>query len=89
MKRIAILALLLAGCSHTITQDRPVTVKVPVAQPCAGERPTAPVPLRDTTPDWDQLDAKQKAALVGKQALDWQTYGEQLNAATAACPTAH
>jgi hypothetical protein len=88
MRNIAILALLaLAACGpKVITQDRPVTVKVPVAQACAGSRPMAPTPLKDTTPDWAGLDVKQKAALVGKQALEWQGYGESLNAATAACP---
>lgn len=86
MKPAALLAfLLLASCGKAIVQDRPVTVKVPVAQSCALPRPSPPAPLSGRT-DWDSLDVKQKAALVGKQALDWQTFGEQLNAATSACP---
>jgi hypothetical protein len=83
---IAAVALALAGCGGTVVQERPVTVKVPVAQACAGSRPTAPAPLKDRAPDWYELDVKQKSALVGRQGLEWQTYGEQLNAATAACP---
>lgn len=86
MKRLACLALLcLSACGHTV-QDRPVSVSVPVPQPCAGQRPAEVIALRDKTPDWDQLDVRQKAALVAKQGLERQTYGEQLNAATAACP---
>lgn len=90
MKRIAMVAvaLLLASCAtdNVIYRDRIVEVKVPVPAACAGERPAEVVPLKDKTPDWDSLDVRQKAALVGKQALERQTYGEQLNAATAACP---
>lgn len=75
----------LAGCGKTVTQDRPVRIAVPVAQPCALARP-APVPsLESQTPDWSDLDVRQKAAWVSKQALALRTYGEQLNAATAAC----
>jgi hypothetical protein len=44
------------------------------------------VPLKDQPIDWAALDARQKAALVGKQALDLRTYSEKLNAATAGCP---
>ena len=80
------LFLLLAGCGHTVVQDRPVTVKVPVSQPCAATRPTPVVPLKDQPIDWAALDVKQKAALVARQGLDLRTYGEQLNAATAGCP---
>jgi hypothetical protein len=75
----------LTACGKTVIQDRPVRVAVPVAQSCALPRPTPPAPLSARS-DWDSLDVKQKAALVAKQALLWQTYGEQLNAATAACP---
>lgn len=89
MKRLVIIAaLLLAGCDtpDVITRDKPVEVRVPVAQECAGERPVAPTPLKDKTPNWDESDVRQKAAHVAKQGLEWQTYGEQLHAATAACP---
>lgn len=78
-------ALALAGCGGTIYEDRPLTVKVPVPVDCATERPIKPVPLKDKVPDWVELDVRQKAAHVGSQALEWQTYGEQLDAATAAC----
>jgi hypothetical protein len=80
------LMLALTACNgRTITHDRPVKVLVPVSTPCSLPRPTPPAPLSARS-DWDTLDVKQKAALVGKQALLWQTYGEQLNAATGACP---
>lgn len=82
-----ITALLLAGCGgRTIVQDRPVTVRIPVVQPCALPRPEAPAKLSDRTPDWDGLDVRQKAAWVAKHALELRGYGEQLDAATAACP---
>jgi hypothetical protein len=85
--RFALIPLVFLGaCTRTIEHDRPVTVKVPVAQPCAGERPARPAALKDTTPDWNTLDVRQKAAVVARQGLSWQTYGEQLDAATAACP---
>lgn len=88
-----VLVLLVAAVTACATpapiyRDRPVPVNVPVLQPCAGARPLPVTPLKDKTPDWDSLDVRQKAALVGKQGLDRQTYGEQLNAATAACPEA-
>lgn len=78
----------LSACGSTVIRDQPVTLKVPVAQPCATARPTQPLPLRTAYPDsqWGSMDVRQKAAAVGKQVLDRQAYGEQLNAATAACP---
>ena len=90
----AVLALLaaamLAGCGSTgtITRDRTIEVKVPVAQPCAGARPVRVKPLSEDTPpaEWAALDVRQKAARVGRKALERQGYGEQLDAATAACP---
>jgi hypothetical protein len=87
MRYALILALAgLSACSpKVVTQDRPVTVLRPVAAPCALPRP-APVPsLESQTPDWSDLDVRQKAAWVSKQALALRTYGEQINAATAAC----
>lgn len=81
--------LLVAGCSpRVVWRDRIVTVNVPVAQPCAGTRP-APVPTlreRYADPAWAAMDVRQKAAAVGKQAVELRGHGEQLNAATAACP---
>lgn len=88
IRRAILVGLALAGltaCGKTVTQDRPVTVKVPVPVACALERPARPENLKARTPDWDMLDVRQKAAWVGRQALDWQTYGEQLDAATGAC----
>lgn len=76
----------LSACSAPVVKDRPVRVAVPVPQPCAGARPAPVVPLKDQPIDWRSLDVKQKAARVGKQGLDHKTYGEQLGAATAACP---
>ncbi|MBA3831674.1 MAG: hypothetical protein H0X34_07235 [Chthoniobacterales bacterium] len=93
MKRFSpLLMLLVAGCATTpqvIYRNRPVEVKVPVAQPCvAGVRPTAPLPLNKqyTADQWKGLDTKQKAAIVSRHALDLKTYGENVNGATAACP---
>jgi hypothetical protein len=83
------LILMLSACAHpTIVKNVPVTVKVPVAQACAGSRPAPVIPLKDqmTEEQWKALDVKQKAAFVGKQGLDLRTYGEQLNAATGGCP---
>jgi hypothetical protein len=42
--------------------------------------------LESQTPNWADLDVRQKAAWVGRHALALRTYGEQLAAATAACP---
>lgn len=86
MKFIVLATLALGMCGQTIYKDRVQIVNVPVSQPCAGDRPAEVVPLKDKTPDWNTLDVRQKAALVGKQGLVRQSYGEQLNAATAACP---
>lgn len=87
---IAVLILVLLSACKTapIYRDRPVEVMVPVAQPCATQRPVAPVPLRERTPGWENgsLDVRQKAALVGQAGLNWVTYGQKLHAATAACP---
>jgi hypothetical protein len=81
-------ALALAGCGETVTRERPVSVNVPVPQPClAGSRPAAVTSLRELYSDaeWNALDLRQKAALAGKQGLDLRTYGEDLNAATGGC----
>ena len=91
MKRFTpLLMLLVAGCAtpQVIYRDRPVEVKVPVAQPCVvGTRPTAPVPLNKqySAEAWKALSPKQKAAIVSKHALDLKTYGENVNGATAGC----
>jgi hypothetical protein len=87
MKRtILILALALAGCGAPIQRTHVETVKVPVAQPCAGQRPAKVSSLKARTPDWDKMDVRQKAAAVGAWGLDQQTYAEHLDAATAGCP---
>jgi hypothetical protein len=91
--RVAALALVvaLAGCESagTIVRDRPVEVKVPVFTPCvAGPRPAKVRPLKEelAPAEWQRLDVRQKAAAAGRKGLERQTYGEQLNAATGACP---
>lgn len=86
---LAAAALLLAGCGpKVVTRDRPVSVSMPVSQPCAGPRPPAVPILRERFPDpaWAAMDLRQKAAAVGGQALELRGHGEQLAAATAACP---
>lgn len=89
---VLVMAGALAACGNpgTIVRDRPVEVRVPVPQPCASERPAKVVPLKEKIPreQWDERDVRQKAAAVAAQALEHQTYGEQLDAATAACPEA-
>lgn len=91
MKRSLLAALLLSGCATTpsvIYRDRPVEVKVPVAQPCVvGARPVAPLALNKqfTLDQWKAFDAKQKSALVSQHALELKTYGESVNGATAGC----
>lgn len=84
---LAALALSLAGCGPKTYRDRIVTVKTPVSVPCALERPAPVASLKDAYPEvvWASMDTRQKAAAVGKQVLDRQAYGEQLNAATAGC----
>lgn len=84
MKHAMILALItLSACSPKVVRHEvPVVVSRPVTVGCALPRPAKPAPLPD---DWASLDVKQKSAAVGKYALDWRGYGEQLNAATAAC----
>jgi len=93
MKKLIICALLaLSACATTpsvVYRDRPVEVKVPVAQPCVvGVRPDAIIPLNRqyTREAWNRLDPRQKAAIVGRQALVLKTYGESINGATANCP---
>lgn len=82
-------AILLAGCGpKVIYRDRVVEVTKPVTQPCAGERPAPVAPLLEkfSDPAWKDMDARQKAAAVGKHAGDLRAYGETLDAATAICP---
>ncbi len=82
-------ALALASCGKSpVVQERPVSVNVPVPQPCtSGKRPANVPPLRERYSDaeWQALDVRQKAAAVGKQGLDLRAYGEDLNAATGGC----
>lgn len=83
------LLLVSGACTSTpVVEDRPVTVQVPVSQPCATARPARVTPLRDTVPpdQWKQRDVRQKAAAVSAQGLAHQQYGEDLAAATGACP---
>ncbi len=77
--------LCLAGCATTAT-ERVERVLVPVPQPCVSARPVAPMSLKQQTPDWQDMDVRQKAAATGKWALDQLTYSQKLEAATAACP---
>lgn len=89
MRKLLILALFsLTACGPTVVKDRPVRVNVPVTQPCATTRPEPPLILKQAYPDaqWAEMDVKMKAAAVGRQTLLRQSYGEQLYAATAACP---
>ncbi len=93
MKKLLIVALMLiSGCATTpsiVYRDRPVEVKVPVAQPCVvGARPKAPVPLNRqySAETWKALDPRQKAAIVSRHALDLKAYAENINGATAGCP---
>jgi len=82
-------AYMLAACSpKVITQDRPVRVAVPVPAPCTTVKP-APVQrlkARFSDDEWAAMDARQRAAAVAENAIRLRTYGEQLHAATAACP---
>lgn len=81
----------LSACATTpqvIYRDRPVEVKVPVAQPCVvGTRPNAPLPLNKqySAEQWKALDVKQKAAIVAHHAFEIKSYGENINGATAGC----
>lgn len=82
-------AYMLAACSpKVITQDRPVRVAVPVPAPCTTAKPAPVVSLRERFNDeqWAAMDARQLAAAVAENAIRLRTYGEQLHAATAACP---
>ena len=81
------LALALAGCGKTITQERPTVVKVPISASCVGVRPI-PVPtMQERVPDavWNEMDIRQKVAELGKQLLYEQIYGRRLAAATGGC----
>lgn len=80
-------ALMLSGCGGTVVRDRPVTVKVPVVQPCAsGTRPARPPTLDSQTPGWDGMDLRQRVAAIGAWALKWVGYAEDLEVELAGCP---
>lgn len=82
------LVLMVTACApKTVYRDRVVEVSMPVVQPCALNRPTHIPTLQERYPDpaWASMDARQKSAAVGKQALDLRGFGEQLDAATAGC----
>jgi len=99
---LTLMIALTAGCAKPpapIERVRPVEVMIPVAQPCAGARPAKPVPFEQQTPDWvdgedkaspldGPMDLRQKVAAAGKWALEWVTFGELNDAATAGCPEA-
>lgn len=83
---IALVGLLAACGGSTVVENRPEVVKVPVTVPCvSGERPAAPVALKEGHPDWYGYSVKQKAEYAAAQALRHQSYGQELNAATGAC----
>ncbi len=85
---IALAACLLAGCAtKTVYVDRVVEVKVPVAAPCMGQRPTDEVALRDQIgrEQWDALSTDQRANLLAAQALARKVYGDKLTDAAAGC----
>ena len=90
IRHLAALAILafLAACGGEVVRDRAQIVSVPVVQPCAGTRPAPVKPLKERYTDdmWSSMDLVQKLAVTGLQALDRQDYGNQLDAATAACP---
>ena len=75
---------LINACAPKVVQDRPVTVRVPVHTPCVTTWPQKPAPLPDGS-HWAAMDVRQKAAAVGKWALDQKGYAEQLEAATGGC----
>lgn len=88
---IAVAAAVLAACTTrpTLVQDRPTAVNVPVMVGCvAGERPEPVTPLKQLypLPQWKRFTVKQKAELEGAQGAKHQSYGQDLNAATGACP---
>jgi hypothetical protein len=88
---VVLLLAILTGCGGgVVVQDRPVTVVKPVVQPCVeGPRPEPVVPLKERVDKdtwYKGLDAAQKSAYIAAQGLDRQTYGEQIAAATSACP---
>ena len=89
MKPSLCLALLaLSACSpKVITRDMPVTVKIPISQPCVTNWPQNPQPLPDSN-HWAQMDVRMKAAAIGAYAINQTNYAEALRAATAACKEA-
>lgn len=88
----AIAAVLALGAckSGTIIEERIVEVSVPVPVGCATQRPSVPVPLKQrfSEEQWATMDVRQKAAAVSIAGLGRLAYGEDLNAATGACPQA-
>ncbi len=81
---VLFILFLLSACAPRTVQDRPVTVRVPVPVPCVTDWPQSPDPLPDRS-HWAQMDARQKAAAIGKCALDHKGYSEQVEAATGGC----
>lgn len=83
----AVLALVLTGCTRTITKEVVVEVKVPVTVPCMAERPGAVTALIDglSRDEWDALTTDQRANLLAAQALERKIYGDRLTDASAGC----
>lgn len=74
-----------AACSpKVITRDVPVVTKVPVHTPCVTIWPQKPPPLPDGA-HWAALDLRQKAAAIGKHAIELKNYAGNLEAATGGC----
>lgn len=95
---ILLCVLSLAACGGTVVQERPVSVNIPLPQPCVeGTRPAKVATLKQKYSDeqWppagapkgpNGMDIKQKSAAMGKQAIENREHGEDLDAATSACP---
>lgn len=91
MKLVVLLVLsasLMACGPKQIIVEKPVEVRVPVAQPCiSGARPVEPVPLNRRIPrdQWDALSTDQRENLALAQGLDRKIHADRLLVATAGC----
>lgn len=91
--RFAILAislLALAACGRTTVQPIPAPpeVAVPIPARCtAGERPEAPMAVRDQVPDaaWAALTASQRQGHILAQAERWRRHAEAMAGWAAGC----
>jgi hypothetical protein len=84
---ILIAPIALAACGHD-SAPPPETIGHLVATPCAKPRPEPVQPLSEqfSKEEWLAFSPKQKSALVAAQGLKRQTYGDELDVATKACP---